>query len=337
MKIYEDGKRGLLRALTLILLIIVSLLIHLIVFGTFLKYGFKNNAKRFVASISRCLRPAEKKSKLVAPKSNFGWVVFDTKQQQPENLDIQNSKHGNVGVAQSVHATETKRKTKPEPIKAELKAQHDDETIKPVDTKNINEQISTNQEKKTVEIVEQEDVEQQEMTKEEEKNMILSSILRKDVDEDKNVIEDKKGGKNIIKLTRGFIEKWDGESGKDLIDSDGDPNKHPDLEELKYISYGAKINWSLQASWKNNFKYSESLCWGRGIALKSDHLNATVEITIDENGKLLNTTMLQASGNREIDSAIMKNFEFASPFPPLPKHFGTKTLSIIFPVKVYMR
>lgn len=126
-----------------------------------------------------------------------------------------------------------------------------------------------------------------------------------------------KGGRNIIALTKGFVEKRYGVGGTDLIDRDGDPDKRPSFEELKYLSYESKINWCLQASWKQNFCY-------RPMA-KPQEGDAVVEFTIDEHGELKTCSLLQSTGHQELDALVMKNMKFASPYPPLPKHFGTKT------------
>jgi len=126
-----------------------------------------------------------------------------------------------------------------------------------------------------------------------------------------------KGRRNIIALTKGFVEKLDGEEGTDLIDRDGDPNKRPSFEELKYLSYEAKINWCLQATWKQNFSTRPAARPLEGQAI--------IEFTIDEHGNVTQTALLQSSGIAELDAMIMKNTKFASPFPPLPHHFETKT------------
>ncbi|KKQ33576.1 MAG: TonB protein [candidate division TM6 bacterium GW2011_GWF2_37_49] len=455
MKTDDNEKNRYQRALVLVLFIIISLLIHLLIFGTFLNYGFKTHAKRFMASMASYLSPSDKKfiqeqaaqkhdainrilqsakqnherkptlfiknklqntrpAKLVAPKSNFGWVIFDTQHKQPERLEIPHTKQGDVSVSKMATATETKPESKIEtkksntghepeklePVKIEVNSNQQPKTqpeapkahkkIDPIDKKNISakmpnvsikngveiteiehskpvetvkqrieeieklqQQIATYSEKQTL-AQEQKNVkkieptselepqqEQREMTKEEEKNMILSSMLRKDVtrpsDKDSHCTpstdfvwgtgNNKKTSKNLIQLTKGYIEKWRGESGTDPIDRDGDPNKRPSFEELKYISYESKINWCLQASWKDNFAHRQSIHMSEG--------KAVIEFTIDESGKLLSTKMLQSSGYREVDSAIIKNFEFASPFPPLPKHFGTKTYSTGRIITVY--
>lgn len=433
MKTDENEKTRVSGTLTLLLLIILSLLIHLLFFGTFLKYGFKSRAKIFFTSISNYLTGSEKKeiqaqiekkheairkifqststnrkpksflfnkqkkqindlpAKLVAPKSNFGWVIFEDQHEQPKNLEIPNTKQGDVGTSKHAHATETKpekniviqqqplikKESKPEPkleskvenkatIAAETKKmasvsiKNNEQTepnaskaAKPSEEKNAQEDVQkrieeiekiqkqienyTNREpQKTAPETPQEP--EREMTKEEEKNMILSSMLCKDknnMTDQSNASSDfvwgaggkKNENKNLIKLTKGYIEKLHGENGTDLIDRDGDPNKKPSFEELKYISYESKINWCLQSSWKNNFSHNQ--------AFPISESKAVIEFTLDESGKVIKHYMLQSTGYKEVDIAIIKNLEFASPFPPLPKHFGTKTYTTGRSITVY--
>ncbi len=127
---------------------------------------------------------------------------------------------------------------------------------------------------------------------------------------------DKKGGRGIIALTKGFVENLKDE-GEDLIERDGDPNKRPSFEEMKYISYESNINWCLQAAWKQNFAYNPAVRIREG--------KAVIEFTLNAKGYVTNSELLQSTGYKELDNIIMKNLKFASPFPPLPKHFGVKT------------
>lgn len=125
----------------------------------------------------------------------------------------------------------------------------------------------------------------------------------------------KKSSRGIIALTKGFVENLKDE-GDDLIERDGDPNKRPSFEEMKYISYESNINWCLQAAWKQNFAYNPTVQAREG--------KAVIEFTLDEKGYVTHSELLQSSGYRELDAVIMKNLQFANPFPPLPKHFGVK-------------
>lgn len=124
-----------------------------------------------------------------------------------------------------------------------------------------------------------------------------------------------KDKRNIIALTKGFVENLKDE-GEDDIERDGDPNKRPSFEEMKYISYESNINWCLQAAWKQNFAYNPTIQAHEG--------KAVIEFTLNEKGYVTHSELLQSTGYRDLDSVIMKNLQFANPFPPVPKHFGVK-------------
>ncbi len=132
--------------------------------------------------------------------------------------------------------------------------------------------------------------------------------------------------KNIIALTKGFIEKHWGEAGNDLIDRDGDPNKHPSLAELKYISYNSKVIWSLQSAWKQNFMHTSP----------SFEIHfVTLGLIIDEKGFISDAKILVPSGSDTLDSEVLRTAHLAAPFPPLPKHF--KTTRYPFNVRIEIR
>lgn len=119
--------------------------------------------------------------------------------------------------------------------------------------------------------------------------------------------------KNIIAMTRGFLENRL-DKGDDWLERKGDENKMPSFEELKYLSYEQRINWQLQASWKQNFE--------RNFTARPLQGKAVVEFSINENGQLVCANIIQSSGMRELDDIILATMRHAAPFPPLPKHFN---------------
>lgn len=134
--------------------------------------------------------------------------------------------------------------------------------------------------------------------------------------------------KNIIALTKGFVEKLTGEHGTDLIDRDGDPNKRPSFEELKFLGYEAKINWALQASWKQNFEYNTQR---KAIPGKVD-----VAFVIDAQGNPHNITIVQSSGKQELDKTIINNIRNAAPYPPIPAHLNMVEYPVRRSIHVYL-
>ncbi|MBM3893184.1 energy transducer TonB [Candidatus Dependentiae bacterium] len=132
-------------------------------------------------------------------------------------------------------------------------------------------------------------------------------------------LEDPATGKprSIISLTKGFIEKFEGEDGTDLIDRDGDPSIQPDLEDMKLITYESKLFWCLQGAWNQNYKHRADLNFPEGVAY--------IDYTIDRSGKLVSCDLIQSTGHTGLDNAILKTFKIASPFPPFPSSFNTET------------
>ena len=127
------------------------------------------------------------------------------------------------------------------------------------------------------------------------------------------------GGKcpNIIAMTKCFLDNIDGHpDGNSVVDRDGDDETiAPSFEELKYISYEAKVFWSCQAVWRNNFSHR----------IPPTKQSAYVDTVFDQNGNVLRCTLLQSSGSQEVDAAILKTILLAAPYPPLPKHFNAQT------------
>lgn len=125
------------------------------------------------------------------------------------------------------------------------------------------------------------------------------------------------GPRSLIALTKGFVEKLDGEDGTDLIDQDGQEGITPDYSQLKYMMYESKVNWCLQAAWKQNFERHNGLLPLSGI------FNAFFVFTMDKKGYVIASELLQSSGKKELDEMIMKTIKLASPFPPLPSYFDS--------------
>ncbi len=119
---------------------------------------------------------------------------------------------------------------------------------------------------------------------------------------------------NIMALTKGFIENFTDE-GNDWLKRDGDDSKRPSLEELKYLSYEQHVSWQLQSSWKRNFEF--------GTGSRCLEGTACVAFALNEQGNLLESQIIQSSGDKQLDSMILQNIKNAAPFPPLPKHFNT--------------
>jgi len=367
----------------------ISVLLHLLFMGVFFKFGFQKRIASWWNALSTDITPQQREkfkleskqrreellknlgqlkkvldhtkkdslpAKLTAPKSNFGWVMYDSPPKPPEMVQVPTTLEGPIGEAEVEHATEEKPVATPQKaLLAENEQAKIDQQIEQ-DKKSASSDAQSKKEEKpnsnnitalkellpeSSSATKQAMAETQNQRSDIEKTIAQIKALQEklattpvagaskpssaQIDKDAKTstilvrgaqAEDGKPKRSIIALTKGFIEKWEGEDGNDLIDRNGDPNRRPGLEEMRYLSYESKITWTLQAAWKQNFSYRRSAKVFEGDAI--------VEFCIDEHGTLANCNLLQSSGYPELDEMILKNMRLASPFPPLPKHFGTK-------------
>lgn len=121
------------------------------------------------------------------------------------------------------------------------------------------------------------------------------------------------GKKNIIAMTKGFIENFTNE-GNDWMKRDGDDSKRPSMEEMKFFSYEQRISWQMQASWKQHFE--------RSLQVPGLEGRAVIAFILDAQGNVVESSLLESSGYKVLDNVILQNVKLASPFPPVPKHFN---------------
>ncbi|MGE0207146.1 MAG: TonB C-terminal domain-containing protein [Candidatus Babeliales bacterium] len=123
----------------------------------------------------------------------------------------------------------------------------------------------------------------------------------------------------LADLAEGFINTLN-RGGKDWLDRDGDPNKRPDLEEMKYLSYTRKVIWYMQNEWR-----------ATQSKLKIDLLQnyiLSVVITFLKDGSVGNIKVVNASGNQALDDFLIRGIRKASPYPKLPAHFNSDTFDL---------
>jgi outer membrane biosynthesis protein TonB len=125
-------------------------------------------------------------------------------------------------------------------------------------------------------------------------------------------------------LAQGFIESIKNE-GEDWIEREGDPNKRPDIKDLKYISYVQKLIWHMQNEWKAEQSKLKLII--------NHNLILTLIVTILKDGTLGGIQIVQPSGSNELDSFLIKGIEKAAPYPSVPNHFNTDSFD--FPLAIH--
>jgi hypothetical protein len=138
----------------------------------------------------------------------------------------------------------------------------------------------------------------------------------------KGIQQQQKGNPlTFAKLMQGFLDSLD-EGGKEFISRKGNPNKRPDNNELKYISYTQKIAWYLQQAWKIDPPIITTF--------PTQDKTLYITMTIDKDGTLLGLNVNHYSGITEFDTKIVSGIRNAGPFPPIPDHFNSQTHTISF-------
>lgn len=127
-------------------------------------------------------------------------------------------------------------------------------------------------------------------------------------------------------LAQGFLDTLN-EGGKDWFSRKGDPNKRPDFEEMKYLSYTQKIAWYMQQAWRLN----------PPVLTQQLPASSTINVimVLDKEGNLIDLQCTQNTGLAAFDSKVLEGIRAASPYPPLPEHFKREQFTINFGIRVY--
>lgn len=308
-----------------------TLLIHAIIFLGILDIAFKGTPKIFLpkkpppnlAQIPESELPASLKPR----KSVFGGtVLFDDKagfkptqskllalKEQPGENDIQGPSQKSIPQKKSPELISEKKESTATPTKTQVN--------KPLEKKESAdaEAMANRLHKKTPDIARKPVLVsqiQQFQDSPNSKNSLQPKItkIKTPGTAEKNKSPIKLPRKSIISMTKGFLNNLKDE-GEDWLKRKGDDNKRPSFEELKYISYEESINWNLQNSFENNpvdYQYEQ-------ISKAEDPI---IWFKIKENGDVCDIELIEGSGVAKIDNSIIRNIKEASPYPPIPKHFG---------------
>ena len=103
---------------------------------------------------------------------------------------------------------------------------------------------------------------------------------------------------------------------QDYIEDDIELGNTIDLntQEYRYIGYFTNLRKSIELTWTY-----PAPALRRGL-----YGNVHIKFTINKDGKVSRIMVLDSSGHRILDSAIVDAIELAAPFAPLPKSFGSK-------------
>lgn len=320
----------------------ISLIIHIILAIIFLLFAFKQGPIKNIAITAkkepRIEYVDERPAALKPRKSEFGIAPFDNEAQfkkpvakiaGPEKLDgttqqkKTSQKEKNIKKISSKKQTQKKMARKRKPLKIKttkaktkiITSKDKEEKTQDIKTTEeqkdpLNKEAALRQAQGDRAIKEKVEINQDD-EKAEQPKIEKFKTLGIDL---KDTIPDVKPKKSIIGMTKGFIENLR-HKGDDWLERDGDENKRPSYEELKYMSYEKTIQWHLQQSRNINFNKSKAT-WNNKIV--------HIQFIIDKNGNIYDIKLAESSGDSELDEQWMKIIKQASPFPPLPEHFKTE-------------
>lgn len=319
---------------TLRIIFLISLFIHLIFLLIFLtinfQYPLKNAVKAFQEKIQKFPR-TELPASLKPKKSNFGTPVMfeNTPEPEPQEATLEQTKPAPipepvVDAPQelSKNIEKLNEKDRDTARNKQIDIMVEPETKKPLkqskpEEKTVQKKQLTPREKapaKEKEIKKEKTITRlSEQKPEQPQPPFTADAPRLDKAPLTQSQKPAPPKRNILAMTNGFLENLKNK-GDDLLERKGDDTKRPDFSEYKYLSYEARINWHLQAAWKENHANYTRIYEGK----------AAIEFVIDQYGNLVDLQLRQSSGSNELDNVILENTKRAAPFPPLPKHFKTE-------------
>lgn len=372
----------------LLIALAVSIVLHGIISYFFFNASFRQLFKQTLRSITPSILSTEQlqkttedlkdqlaqidkkpkiKAKMRAPKSSFGWVLFEKQPETGTSLEIPEGTEGTIGGSRSAHAGPSDTPATPSStneIEIASKATLADDSLheeSPETTNSLdqkqgaeaqppqpNTQTLVTQLPATSVLSSMTPEQNSVLSKEEELSnkiekirayqqaletggslaSLRKSILKKDIEQKAfNRVRGYSGKnqtKNIIALTKGYIEKVHGEEGDDPIDQDGQEGLRASVEEMKVAQYEAKVNWCLQATWKKYFARLEK--WEP----ENEEGDAIIEFDITRHGKFLEVRLLKSTGSQALDRRILQTTEKTNPFPPAPKELCEGDVCTLF-------
>ena len=298
------------------IILFLSAALHVLLLLIFFSFEFQKKMKAIKALLKKLPPPTKRElpASLKPRKSNFGTFVFYEQEPQiiPKKLPEQQPEQKEAPPVQP-QKSKVVQKKKPPTKKLVQKKKHLKQRPAPIKPKAPKKKLA---QKKTLNKSLLDKIQ-----KIKEKQAQLASLEKQKKELKKQIKRrqpKKKKKRNIIAMTRGFIENIK-HKGNDWLERKGDDNKRPSFEELKYLSYEQRINWQLQSSWKRHF--------ARGANAKLLQGKAIIDFTLDAHGNIIKLQLLQSSGHKELDDVILESTKRAAPFPPLPKHFNSPTYS----------
>ena len=317
---------------TLIICLLIALILHLLLSLTlFVKFDTSKTKELLAQKDSSSLKPApsapvfmydEEEPQPVQKTSDTKLMPSNTNQEQPEQTKFQKKENKRT----------TEAKLKSQKIKDEV--DQAEKLLQPIEIDKPQEMRDKIKiiEEKSKEIRNKIDNIAQQQEKTQNTNLSEHSTI----ENAKRLIQSDQAIKALPKLanlTQGFINYMREEGNNQFLERKGNSDKI-DPHEAKLISYYNKIiSFFHRASRTTTNEFSQIV--ERYVSMNSGAIKIEVgiKLIINKNGSLADIILMQNSGFRAYDNYIMKTFESAAPFPPVPDHLSKDEL--VFPLMIY--
>lgn len=350
-KTYDNNK-------TLLICLIIALLLHILVsLSLFIKHENSTNSslekkQETIDKLKELLSQKQEISSLKPSPYSAPVVYYDEdelqepqpqQQQQPEKQETKTQEQEKQIVKAEIK--------EPKPIEKEIKA-----VEKPVEKlKEKKQEITTkkNTLQDRVKIIEQKTEElkkkiaqkvEQAKKAQAQKKPAAKPVTKKEVSNEPKIMNAKISAQprqqtsaayvpNLANLTQSFVQYMNEEGNNQFLERKGNSDKF-NPHEAKMVSYYNKVISFFHrcarpqlSTFSNLVENYMSLNPGAG------KIEVGLKLIINKDGSLAEIMLTQNSGFNPYDNHIIKIFQEAAPFPPVPDHLSKDEL--IFPINIY--
>ena len=321
---------------TLIICLIIALILHLLVSLTlFIKFQAKNSDQTKPEELTRLkeLLDPKKEVSSLKPSPFAAPVVFydedDEEAPQEPTKEVKPQIEAKVKskVETNIQKTVKNIEKKSKEIQKKIK-----EKIKKSDPKSEKLVIETMPNLETVEISEPE-IKAEEINIEE----FVPQIETKPLSAAEKLIESRRktsveAASQLAKITQGFVNYMKEEGNNQFLERQG--NGKFDPHEAKLISYYNKIiSFFHKAARMNNSTFNDIVSRFVNMNPSVRRIEVGLKLIIKKDGRLEDVIVVYRSGYDDYDRHIIRTFENAAPFPPVPDHISKDELA--FPIAIY--
>src|SRR3990167_463766 len=313
---------------TLIICLIIALILHLLVSLTlFIRFKEESNEANLEEFIRlKELLDAKNEVSSLKPSPFAAPVVFYD--EDDEEAPQQPTKETKPQIETNIRETAKKIEKKSQEIHKKIKEKIEQKRSAIEDRVAIEKMPNL----ETVEISEPE-IKAEEINLEE----FIPQIETKPLSASEKLIESRRktsvaAASQLAKITQGFVNYMKEEGNNQFLERQG--NGKFDPHEAKLISYYNKvISFFHKAARMNNSTFNDIVSRFVNMNPSVRRIEVGLKLIIKKDGRLEDVIVVYRSGYDDYDRHIIRTFENAAPFPPVPDHISKDELA--FPIAIY--